>query len=45
MPGAIQLAVIVSLIAIGVAVLVGVLGYLMDKSAEPAEPKSEGKGA
>jgi hypothetical protein len=37
-----QLALIVSLIAIGAAVLVGVLGYFMDKSAEPDEHKPEG---
>jgi hypothetical protein len=37
------LALIVSLIAIGATVLVGVLGYLMDKSADPDKP--EGKGA
>jgi hypothetical protein len=45
MPGAIRLASIVSLIVIGVVVLVGVLGYLLDKSGEPAERKPEGNGA
>jgi hypothetical protein len=35
------LALIVSLIAIGVVVLIGVLGYLMDKSGEPAPQKRE----
>ena len=32
-----QLALIVSLIVIGVVVLVGVLGHLIDKSGEPAK--------
>ncbi len=40
-----QLALIVSVIAIGASVLVGVLGYLIDKSAGPAEDKTRGKGA
>jgi len=35
------LALIVSLIAIGSVVLVGILGYLIDKNAEPAEQKPE----
>ena len=35
------LALIVSLIVIGAVVLVGVLGYLMDKSGEPAPRKTE----
>ena len=39
------LALIVSLIAIGAVVLVGVLGYLMDKSGEPVSHKTEGDGA
>ena len=39
------LALIVSLIVIGASVLVGVLGFLIDKSAEPAEHKPEGDGA
>ncbi len=40
------LALIVTLIAIGSVALVGVLGYWMDKSAEPqAASKAEGKGA
>jgi hypothetical protein len=30
-----RLALIVTLIAIGAVVLVGVLGYLIDKTAEP----------
>jgi len=38
------LALIVSLIVIGAVVLVGVLGYLMDKSGEPAPHKTEGDG-
>jgi hypothetical protein len=37
MPGGIRLALIVSLIVIGVVVLVGVLGYLMERNAEAAE--------
>ena len=36
------LALIVSLIAIGAVVLVGVLGYLMDKSGEPVTDEAEG---
>ena len=39
------LALIVSLIAIGSVVLVGILGYLIDKNAEPTEPKPKGNGA
>jgi hypothetical protein len=35
------LALIVSLIAVGAVVLVGVLGYLMDKSGEPVQQKPE----
>jgi hypothetical protein len=38
------LALIVSSIAIGAAVLVGVLGYLIDKGADTAEHKAKGKG-
>ena len=38
------LALIVSLIVIGAVVLVGVLGYLIDKSCEPAAHKAEGNG-
>jgi uncharacterized membrane protein len=45
MPGSMRLALIVSLIVIGVVVLVGVLGYFLDKSGEPAEHKSDGNGA
>jgi uncharacterized membrane protein len=36
---------IVSLIVIGVVVVMGVLGYFIDKTAEPAERKRQGKGA
>ena len=39
------LALIVSLIVIGAGVLVGILGYLMDRSVEPVEYKPEGNGA
>jgi hypothetical protein len=39
------LALIVSSIAIGSAVLIGVLGYLIDKGAETEEHKATGKGA
>ena len=39
------LALIVSLIVIGAVVLVGVLGYLIDKSGGPAAHKPEGNGA
>ena len=39
------LALIVSLIVIGVVALVGVLGHLMEKSGEPAEHKPKGNGA
>jgi len=39
------LALIVSLIAIGAVVVLGVLGYVIDKSAERAEYKAEGHGA
>jgi len=39
------LALIVSLIVVGVVVLVGVFGYLIDRSAEPAEHRPEGNGA
>jgi hypothetical protein len=45
MPGGMQLASIVSVIVIGVVVLIGVLGYLLDKSGEPAENKPGGNGA
>jgi hypothetical protein len=45
MPGGMQLASIVSVIVIGVVVLIGVLGYLLDKSGEPAEHKPGGNGA
>jgi len=38
------LALIVSLIAIGAVVLVGVLGYLIDKNSEPVEHDPEGNG-
>jgi hypothetical protein len=40
-----RLALIVTLIVIGVVVLVGVLGYLIEKSEEAAEHKGEGNGA
>jgi hypothetical protein len=37
------LALIVTLLAIGASVLVGVLGYLIDKNnSEPTEPKGSG---
>ena len=39
------LALTVSLIAIGAVVLVGVLGHLIDKNADPAERKPKGNGA
>jgi hypothetical protein len=39
------LALIVSSIAIGATVLLGVLGYLIDKNAERAERKPEGNAA
>ena len=39
------LAIIVTLLAIGSSVLLGVLGYLLDRSAEPAEHKPEGNRA
>jgi hypothetical protein len=45
MPGGMRLASIVTLIVIGVVVLVGVLGYLIEKGAEPAEQKTKGTGA
>lgn len=38
------LALIVSLLAIGASVLVGVLGYLIEKNSESAEHNSEGHG-
>ncbi|HEY7392672.1 MAG TPA: hypothetical protein VH640_29395 [Bryobacteraceae bacterium] len=41
----IVLALIVTSIAIGASVLVGVLGYLIEKTADPAEQKAKGKGA
>jgi uncharacterized membrane protein len=40
-----RLALIVSLIVIGVVVLVGVLGYFLDKSGDPAEHKPDRNGA
>ena len=40
-----RLALIVSLIVIGVVVLVGVLGFLIDRTSEPAERKPERNGA
>jgi len=40
-----EIALIVGLIVIGAVALVGVLGYLIDKSGEPAEHKHEGNGA
>ena len=40
-----QLALIVGLIAVGATLVVGVLGYLIDKNAESAEHKLEGNGA
>jgi hypothetical protein len=45
--GGITLALIVSSFAVGSAVLVGVLGLLIDKSAEPepVDHKTKGKGA
>jgi hypothetical protein len=39
------IALIVSLIAIGSSVLIGVLGHLIDKNADPGEQKAKGKGA
>jgi len=39
------LAIIVTLLAIGSSVLLGVLGYFMDRSAEPTEHKPEGNRA
>jgi hypothetical protein len=39
------IALIVSLIAIGAAVLLGILGYLIDKTADPSERKAKEKGA
>jgi hypothetical protein len=45
MPGGLRLASIVSLIVIGVVVVIGFLGYLLDKSGEPAETKPGGNGA
>jgi len=41
----IALALIVSLVALGAVVLVGVLGYLIDKNSEPAEDQGKGNGA
>jgi hypothetical protein len=40
-----KLATIVSLIVIGFVVLVGVLGYLIDKNSEPADHGPQGNGA
>jgi hypothetical protein len=45
MPGGIRLASIVTLIVIGVVVLIGVLGYFLDKSGEPVVNKPGGNGA
>ena len=39
-----KLALIVSLIAIGASVVVGVLGHLIDKGADRAEHRPEGNG-
>jgi hypothetical protein len=39
------LALIVSSIAIGSVVLIGVLGYLIEKGADTEEHKAKGKGA
>jgi uncharacterized protein (UPF0333 family) len=39
MPGGIRLALIVTLLVIGVVLLVGVIGYLLEKNAEAAENK------
>jgi hypothetical protein len=39
------LALIVSSIAIGSVVLIGVLGYLIEKEADTEEHKVKGKGA
>jgi hypothetical protein len=36
---------IVSLIVVGAVVVMGVVGYFLDKTAEPAEQKRKGKGA
>jgi hypothetical protein len=36
------LALTVVLAVLGVTVLAGAVGYLMDKSAEPGEPKQKG---
>jgi hypothetical protein len=38
------LALIVSLLAIGASVLLGVLGYLIEKSSALAESNSKGNG-
>jgi hypothetical protein len=43
MPGGIRLATIVTLLVIGVVVIVGVLGYLIEKNEESAEHKQGGK--
>ena len=40
--GGIVLGVIVSSIAVGATVVVGILGHLIDKNAEPADHKPEG---
>jgi hypothetical protein len=45
MPVGVRLSLLVSLIVIGVVVLVGVLGHLIDKNGELAEHKRRGKGA
>jgi multisubunit Na+/H+ antiporter MnhC subunit len=44
MPGGMKLALIVTLIVIGVVVLMAVLGYWIERTAESAEHKS-GDGA
>ena len=45
MSAGVRLASIVSVIVIGVVVLIGVLGYFLDKAGEPEEQKPEGNGA
>jgi hypothetical protein len=44
MPGGMRLATIVTLIVIGAVILVGILGYLIEKGADPAEQKTKGTG-
>ena len=41
----IQLALIVTLLAVGASVLIGVLGYLVEKNSEGDGHKPEGNGA